>query len=44
MKIDDLIDKLVIKTSGGGYYIDETMTCRILLMLLEYLKEKENEK
>jgi hypothetical protein len=44
MKIDDLIELLMIRFDGGGSCIDKENIGTVLLNLLEYLKEKENEK
>ena len=45
MKIDDLINELIVKFGerGEGFYIDEKNIGIVLLNLLLYIKEKENE-
>lgn len=41
MKIEDMIESLLIRVHGGEM-IDNEMIGPVLLMVLQYLKEKEN--
>lgn len=42
MKIDDLIDELLVRLDSGGTYIDNEMVGPVLLNLLQQLKDKED--